>query len=235
MNKHFSWTIGVVLASFAVALSAGAAPLIVKSIDKTWNRYTSIVYGFSIKVPKASWFGDAKCAYTTADNDHSYRPKGGYLPVQVFADGANRYIAQASYSELTGATIQNGVYYYSGCVKRTNSAALLKKNHELDWKMSVHTVKNEKALTALIKKEYGSSCAWKKSKSTQTGVYDVSIVGDGKDLFSTLCPVNFAVAIKYYPAKHKVAYWNLGQATSFATRDGKKIYDQDMVKSFRFQ
>ena len=238
MKKTNVWVLGAVLASFVVGATAMAGPLILKSIDKTWNRYTSLVYGFTIKVPKTAWFSYAKCAYTTANGDHSYRPKGGYEPVQVFADGADRYITQAYYYQLTGQTKQNGISYFSGCVKKTNSITLLKKKnnfYEADWKISVRSVKNDNALSSLIKKVYGSSCTWKKTKSDQAGVYNVSIIVDGKPLDQTSCPVNFAVAIKYYPAKHKVAYWDLGQSVTFWNKKANKDYDTAMVKSFRFQ
>ena len=38
----------------------------------------------------------------------------------------------------------------------------------------------------------------------QDGVYDVSIQGDGKDLSETLCPLNYATVVKYYPKGNKV-------------------------------
>ena len=73
------------------------------------------------------------------------------------------------------------------------------------------------------------------SAADQEGVFDVSILGDGKSLEETLCPLNFGTVVKYYPAGNKVIAWDTGQAYTFPADEINSVtYDQQMVDSFIF-
>jgi hypothetical protein len=71
-----------------------------------------------------------------------------------------------------------------------------------------------------------------KKNTSQTGVFDIQIKGDGKDLGSTKCPVNFWTVVKYYPTKQMAASWDIGQDYNFAIGDNP--VDQEMIDSFKF-
>jgi hypothetical protein len=89
---------------------------------------------------------------------------------------------------------------------------------------------------AFTKSRYGAGCSLgEKAASGQDGVYDVRIQGDGKNLSETLCPLNYATVVKYYPAGNRVIALNLDQGPTFAADTAYSMtYDQEMVDSFRF-
>jgi hypothetical protein len=104
------------------------------------------------------------------------------------------------------------------------------------WKIVAVAVHDDAELEAFIKSRYGSGCSIKeKEASEQEGVYRVRIQGDGKDLSETLCPVNYATVVNYYPEGNKVIAWDLGQASTFVgALDYSVTYDQEVVESFWF-
>ncbi len=208
----------------------------INSVDQTWNKYTNHKYGFSIKVPKKMYHGyGSACEWKT----DSYRPKNGIVPVKIFED-ENIYISSEYFYELTGETIRDNIHYYSGCEKVANSLARLKDDkyfQQQSWKFVIRDIDNDTQLENFIKERYGSGCKLgEKNSSDQSGVFDVSILGDGKDLEDTECPLNYMTVLKYYPAKNKAISWDLGQASTFvADENYQNIYDQEMVNSFKFE
>ena len=169
----------------------------------------------------------------------SYRPKGGIVPVKIFED-ENIYISSEYFYELTGETIRNNIHYYSDCDKITNSLTYLRNDkyfQQQSWKFIIRHIGNENELENLIKELYGSGCKLgSKQPSSQSGVFDVSIQGDNKDLEETKCPLNYMTVLKYYPEKNIAISWNLGQAVTFISDESSQnVYDQKMVDSFKFE
>jgi len=210
----------------------------VTSVDAVWDRYTNYDHGFSIKIPRQFYhYNGADCTW---DGD-SFRPAGGLVPTEVFESPDRIYISSRYFYHLAGETVQDFVHYYSQCDQVTNSVAVLQSNQYyeqqkwiFEWRDNVN---NNADLEAFLRDRYGSGCSLGTQDPTdQPGVFDVKIQGDGLDLGSTLCPLNYATIVRYYPAEHKVVAWDLGQAITFAAdSDWMNTYDQEMVDSFRFE
>lgn len=201
--------------------------------------YTNNKLAFSIHIPSHMVVFGGGCQYN--QTEQSYRPQTSAVPVVTFEDGNSVYLTHDYYYFLGGeqkTTRGVGtVSSFSTCNKVTNTLELLKdqKNfHENKWKIIVETVKNDTELNSFIQKTYGSGChVGEQQPSKQEGVYDVTINGDGKDLGETQCPINYLLALKYYPEKQKVATWALGQACTFFTED-QTCLDSQISESFRF-
>lgn len=215
------------------------------SVDDAWNLYTNYDLGFSIKVPKLMAHGYGKMCSWEVD---SYRPVEGNVPTKIFEDLNNSqvYLSSEFFYTMGDEKIVDGLHYYGTCDKTVNSLDQLKDKdnfRQMYWKIQVaKDVKNQQELTQLIKDHYGTGCQIGEQKpSTQVGAYEVSILGDGKDLSESKCPINYAYTIKYNPEKNIVVFWNMGQYVAFniiSEVNGSKIwsgYDTDMVDSFRFE
>lgn len=114
-----------------------------------------------------------------------------------------------------------------------SSGSDIEKATGIPWAILIKKVNNDEELEKFLKEKYGEGCQLGEKKSTdQTGVFDIQIKGDGKDLGSTKCPVNFLTVVKYYPAKQVVASWDIGQDYNFAV--GDNAVDEEMIESFRF-
>jgi len=206
------------------------------SIDQTWDLYTNHKYGFSIKIPKKMFHGyGSECEWEI----DSYRPKGGIVPVKIF-EGENIYISSEYFYELTGESVRNNIHYYSGCDKVINSLSHLKNDkyfQQQSWEFVVRDITNDSELENFIKERYGSGCKLgSKNPSSQSGVFDISIQGDGKDLEETKCPLNYMTVLKYYPKNEIAISWNLGQAYTFVSDESyQNTCDQKMVDSFKFE
>jgi hypothetical protein len=168
------------------------------------------------------------------------------VPVKIFEDADAVYIAPEYYYELAGerteTTADGGTRaFYNECNQVVNSLDSLRdpENRYANvqrWKLVVAEIRNEDDLDSFIKSRYGSSCSLgEQVASNQDGVYDVGILGDGKGLEETQCPLNFGTVVKYYPEGNKVISWHTGQASSFpADVNHSIIYDLEMVDSFNF-
>jgi hypothetical protein len=219
-------------------------PAQIVRLDRTWYQYTNYQLGFSIKFPKALVSLYGSCKWTEENGDHSYRPEPSSVPVKIFEDGDTAYIAGEVYYELTGETKETSAdgatrTFFSDCQAVTNNLELLRNPdnyYQTKWKIVVSEIHDDDELDAFIKSRYGSGCnLGEKVASGQDGVYDIRIQGDGKDLSETLCPLNYLTVVKYYPEANKVVAWDLGQAPTFAADVAySRIYDQEMVDSFRF-
>jgi hypothetical protein len=212
--------------------------------DDTFIQYTNYRIGFSIKFPKTTVSLYGSCTWNEENGDHSYRPELSYVPVKVFEDGDTIYIAGEYYHELTGETKETKAdggtrTFYSECQAVTNDLELLRdpdNHYQTMWKIVAAAVHSDDELEAFIQSRYGAGCSLgEKAASGQDGVYDVHIQGDGKDLSETLCPLNYATVVKYYPEGNRVIAWDPGQAYTFVgDLDYSVTYDQEMVESFYF-
>jgi hypothetical protein len=225
---------------------AASAPLpsqIVR-LDETWFQYINYQFGFSINFPRTAISPYGACNWTEENSDHSYRPEPSYVPLKVFEDGDTTYIAGEYYNELSGETKETSAdgatrSFFSECQAVTNDLALLQNPdnfYQTAWKIVAGEVHDDAELEAFLKSQYGSGCSLgEKVASSQDGVYDIRIQGDGKDLGETQCPLNRVLVVKYYPAGNRVVTWDRGQAPEFAAdANYSRIYDQEMVNSFQF-
>ena len=214
------------------------------SLDETWNQYTNYQAGFTIKFPKTmvAFFGSC----TWNQEQGSYRPEMALVPVKLFEDTDAVYIAPEYYYELAGerteTTADGGTrYFYDACNQITNALELLRdpENRYAQaqmWKLVIKEVRDGAELEGFIKARYGSGCSLgEQMVSKQDGVYDVRILGDGKGLEETQCPLNFGTVVKYYPEGNTVIAWDTGQAYTFpADKTNTVTHDQEMVDSFEF-
>ncbi len=226
-------------ASVSPSASVSAEPTL-SAIDNTWNKYTNPSLGFSLKVLKKMIDINGQCSYSNANGDHSYRPQPALVPVKIFEEGNNVYLAGEYFYKLTGETKEGGKSYFSGCEKVTNTPALIKDIQNYfspAWRMVIKNIANDSELDQFLKDRYGETCSvGEKKASGQSGVFDISIKGDGKELTESKCFINYMTVVKYYPAKQKVAAWDIGQACTFSTDpDYQACKDEEMTDSFTFE
>lgn len=211
------------------------------SLDNTWNKYSNAKLGFSLKIPKNMRF-ESDCKLTTENGKQTYKETEGSVPVKVFEESAIVHIGPEYIYNLSGETKDDSsAYYYSKCDKVIVTAEIMKNrfketlNTFPGWDIIIKTINNDQELDAFLKQEYGKGCSLdKKVDSAQSGVFDIEIKGDGKDLGETECPINYKTVVKYYPAKKKLAKWDIGQAYNFSSPTSDENYDDEMTKSFLF-
>jgi hypothetical protein len=211
----------------------------ITSLDETWNLYTSNGQGFSIKFPKTMASYGGSCTWN--EEQGSYRPQNAIVPVKIFEDSDAVYIAPEYYYELAGERIEDHKSYYDECNQVANSLELLRDPENLYasiqmWKLVAKEIHDDAELEGFLKDRYGSGCSLGEKEPTgQDGVYRVRILGDGKDLGKTQCPLNYGTVVKYYPAGNKVVVWDTGQAATFlADVNHGGSHDGEMVDSFSF-
>jgi len=211
------------------------------SLDQTWNLYKNKEFGFSIKVPKNVYdYSGAECIWKE-NNDHSYRSGGGFVPVKIIEEQNEIFIGTEYFYKPVGETIENGRKYYSSCQKvDIQSAYQLIENdfvHDLYWRIIVKKIDDKSQLDFFIKDKYGGGCSYGGERpSTQPGVYDVIVQGDGKPMSESDCFINYGTVLKYHPASQVLVSWDTGQAYTFVGDDKNEItYDDEMVSSFKFE
>lgn len=198
------------------------------SVDVIWNLYTNSNLGFSIKIPKIST-GGAPCTF----ENNSYRPATGPVPVKVFEEPNGVYLAHEYRYELTGETIEGGIHNFSGCEKADNTLAYLQSESPRTWHIVSQSITSDAQLTAFIKAQFQPACnLGEKTVSTQPGVFDVKVLGDGKEPGESECWLNYMYVLKYSPEKQRAWKWDLGQAVTFYG-EGNEEYDSEMKNSFK--
>lgn len=179
-----------------------------------------------------------QCLYSTSNGDHSYRPKEAAVPVKIFETTDNVYLAAEFTYKLTGETKEGGKSYFAGCDKVENTALLVANRQNYfspAWRIIIKKITSDAELTQFLKDRYGTGCSLgEKKASSQSGVFNIAIKGDGLDLSETKCPINYMTVVKYYPAKQKVAAWDIGQACSFYYPTVSTCLDTEMTDSFTF-
>jgi len=219
-----------------------------KSIESTLTEYDSNNYlytnnkfGFSLVVPK-TFASDKENCKKVGD---SYRTYIGTAPVTFFEDGDTYYFAGKYFYKLTGEqkiTAEDGSYSlkFSGCQKENVSLNSIKDNsynsYNTVFKFYAVEVKDDNELENYIKSKYGTGCRLGEKTLSSDDTYSVKILGDGKDLDNTLCPINFMVDTEYNPIKGKVVIFELGQDCSFnkETDYSGTCTALEIVKSLKF-
>ncbi|MDD4611152.1 MAG: hypothetical protein PHU73_04360 [Patescibacteria group bacterium] len=153
------------------------------------------------------------------------------LPNQILSKGNNFYLHQ-KYSLTRDRQ--------SGLVSKTENTFIPEYdgsyNYPLAWHIVIFDAKNEVELERIIKKKLGPGCSYKDKISTEfKDNYRVEINGDGKDLGSTLCPVNYYNYIVYSPTQKKVAFWSTGQECQIGLGfEYNNCFDEKISNSFHF-
>lgn len=207
-------------------------------IDDVWITYKNDTLGFSINIPKLIFHNYGACL---TDKDGFYRPKGDFVPVEVFEDNRNVFISTKYFYRLGEMEEKQSVSTYSKCDKVENSLEQLTSNEAYEqqkWKFTTAVVENDEQLSDYIKNNYGLGCKLKsKTESTQYGVFDVKIdAGSYENIEEAQdadCLVNYVYNIKYSPEKKLAVGWIVGQSYSFYKNDSFEAYDEEMLTSFK--
>ena len=188
-----------------------------------WVDYKSEAYGFVFSYPSVSV--DSKL-WTNFPDDLDV-----LLPNQVLSKGNNFYLHQKydiSLDWQTGRSVRTENTYipeYDGSY-----------NYPLSWHFVIFSVEKEADLDKAIKQKLGPGCSYK--AKIPTGFeenYRIEIDGDGKDLATTMCPVNYQNYIIYSPVQKKVAFWSTGQECQIGLGFfHDNCFDQKISESFHF-
>jgi len=195
-----------------------------------WSKYINDELGFSIDIPDKV-YGSYYC-----------EPKKVIqVPVKVFEDNENGvvYISQEYHYQ---SKFDSELRKHVGECKKI----ILSKSNYSGWAIVIKTVENEDELDKFIKENYGSGCEAKDKKFwetdyNQSGVYDISVGGEGDNmktnLGNTSCAGAWTIRYKvlYFPEKNKVMSVKLGQEPTFFNNSHTVAYDERMISSFRFK
>jgi hypothetical protein len=191
-----------------------------------WVEYKNEKYGFSFNYPSLSinnkWWG----------NLTEEKPLFNLLlPNQVLSKDSNFYLTQKYDVEVNWQTGE--------LIKTENTFIPEYDNtysYPLPWHLVILEAEDEDSLDKVIKQKLGPGCSYKTKIPTEfSDNYRIEIDGDGKDLGSTLCPVNYSNYIIYSPAQKKVAFWSTGQECQIGLGFfNDNCFDQKISDSFHF-
>ena len=205
--------------------------------EAIWSKYINDEFGFSIDIP------DKVYGY------YGCEPKKAIqVPVKVFEDNENGvvYISQEYYYI---SKYDNELHKYVGECKKTIYSLESLRNDYSGWAIVMKTVENEDELDKFIKENYGSGCEAEDKKFwetdyNQSGVYDISVGGEGDNMKTNLGNTSCAGAwierykVLYFPEENKVMSVKLGQEPTFWNNPHTpphQAYDEKMIDSFRFE
>ena len=187
-----------------------------------WFDYESKEYGFTFRYPSLSIDGKL---WTNL-------PEGldVLLPNQVLSKNNNFYLHQ-KYDISFDWRIGESVKTENTFIPEYNTYG-----YPLPWHIVILEANNEAGLDKIIKQKLGQGCSYKTKIPTEfSGNYRIEIDGDGKDLGSTLCPVNYTNYIIYSPNHKKVAFWSTGQECQIGLGFFyDNCFDQKISDSFHF-
>ena len=195
-----------------------------KSID--WAEYKNEEHSFSFRYPSLSVDN-----YLWGSLSETLPLSEILLPNQVLNKGNNFYLHQQYSLKRDQQT---------GAISKTENVFVPEYDgsysYPLAWHIVIFNVKDKIELEKIIKTKLGSGCSYKTQIPTEfDGNYRVEISGDGKDLGSTLCPVNYYNYIIYNPDLGKVAFWSTGQECQIGLGFmSENCFDQKISESFHF-
>jgi hypothetical protein len=193
-------------------------------ISTEWVDYENKEYGFALQYPAKSIHSQF---WTGLSEEFSINDV--LIPNRILAENNNFYLNQ-QYS--LGFDWQNGKF-----IKKENTFVPEydgQPGYGTSWHIIILEARDEKELDSLIKQKYGSGCGHgPKQETVFAGSYDLKLIGDGKDLGSTACPVNYKYYIRYSPARKKVAFWQTGQECIIGL-SFDDCFDQKISDSFHF-
>ncbi len=189
-----------------------------------WLDYESKEYGFVFRYPSLS-IDNGLWGYSPED----LSAVNVLLPNQILNKENNFYLHQ---KYKTSHDWQIGEF-----VKTENCFVPEYDNthtYPLSWHIVILNANDEDSLDKVIKRKLGPGCSYKTKIPTKfSGNYRVEINGDGKDLGSTACPVNYTNYIIYSPNQGEVAFWSTGQECQIGL-NFSNCFDQEIADSFHF-
>lgn len=193
-----------------------------ESID--WLDYESKEYGFVFRYPSLS-IDNSLWGYSSED----LSAVNVLLPNQVLSKGNNFYLHQKYKTSLD---------WQAGEFTKTENTFVPEYDnthtYPLAWHIVILNANDEASLDKAIKQKLGSGCSYKTKIPTKfSGNYRIEINGDGKDLGSTACPVNYTNYIIYSPNQGEVAFWSTGQECQIGL-NFSNCFDKEIANSFHF-
>jgi hypothetical protein len=193
-----------------------------ESID--WLDYESNEYGFVFSYPSLS-IDNGLWGYSSED----LSAVNVLLPNQVLSKGNNFYLHQKYKTSLD---------WQAGEFTKTENTFVPEYDnthtYPLAWHIVILNANDEASLDKAIKQKLGSGCSYKTKIPTKfSGNYRIEINGDGKDLGSSVCPVNYTNYIIYSPNQGKVAFWSTGQECQIGL-NFSNCFDEEIANSFHF-
>ncbi len=190
-----------------------------------WIEYRNEEYGFVFQYPSLSI--DNQLWGALPDGISIYEV---LLPNQVFNKNNSFYLTQKYKTNINFETGE--------LVKMENAIfeEIENSTYPTPWNITIFEAEDENDLDRVIKEKLGSGCSYKTKINTNFSEnYRVEINGDGKDLGSTNCPVNYANYIIYSPVNKKVAFWSLGQECNIGLGFiYPNCFDLQISESFHF-
>ncbi len=183
-------------------------------IDDEWNLYTNYKYRFTLKTPKRALFTNT-CS--TADMIEE--------PVNFFENQDTIYFANQYFNEKIG----------DSCIKQETKITNMNSWQISNLPIYVTKVSNDEEIEQFIKLKFGSGCSLgEKTQSGKNNIFNISILGDGKDLDETECPINYVIEPKYNYSKQELLIFIEGQACAFYKNTGYECYIEEIVNSLEF-
>ncbi|MBA3047193.1 hypothetical protein KKC83_06045 [Patescibacteria group bacterium] len=192
--------------------------------DVKWITYQNEEYGFEIEYPEKltsnKYWAGLPDELTESDV---------LIDSKMFVKNNNFYLHQ-EYEYGFDWRIGQFIKLEDICIPEYNG----KVEYGLPWHIVFLDIDNENKLDELIKQKYGASCSYQEKHETNfSNTYDIKIKGDGKDLGSTKCPINYRYHLKYSPIYKRAAFWHTGQECILGL-SFDDCYDQKISDSFRF-
>lgn len=198
------------------------------SIDTTWNKYINYTLGFSIKIPKNVSIITCKTGKTVEESEFAS------VPVKIFEKGSKFYIGpEYCYASLSSSG--------GKCQKISNSISLIENQENpcstIDYvEVLSLSAKTDQDIDTFIKEKMGKGCSFVSKKlSSQSGVYDIEWIGDGKSLDETECLPVAPDYVKYYPSENKIMFGEIGQHDCNLGSAAGGCYDEELINSFLFE
>lgn len=192
-----------------------------------WTEYKNEKYGFAFSYPSLSIDNQLWGALPEGISIYEV-----LLPNQVLSYENNFYLHQKY--KIT-------IDWKTGKINKTENTFVPEykignSSYPLPWHIVILEAKNENELDNVIKQKLGLGCSYASKKKTNfDGNYSIEINGDGKDLGSTRCPVNYMHYIVYSPEKKKAAFWNTGQECQIGLGFiYANCFDEEISNSFHF-
>lgn len=170
----------------------------------TWKTYHTSALKFSLRAP------EQLLAPTGCDSGAANTTTQGLVAYSLIVDGTKAYFAPS--------------YFYTadagGCRRHsTTPDSIAALNKAYYWEFATAVVENDEQLTRFIQQKYGSGCSiGGKGETSTAGEYDVTLAGDGQDLATTKCPVNYVAKVKYSAVSTHAVAWNVGQDCTLTSR-----------------
>lgn len=189
-----------------------------------WLDYENKEYGFALQYPAKSIHG----RFWTGLSDE-LTAEDVLISDRILVKNNNFYLNQQYSLELDS---QCGKF-----IKKENTFIPEydgKPGYGFPWHIVILDIKDRDELGKFIKQKYGSGCNYESRQKTDfADNYEIKIIGDGKDLGSTACPVNYEYYIRYSPTQRKVAFWHTGQECIIGL-SFKNCFDKKISDSFHF-